>query len=380
MDQDWSYDPAMLSERKQPLSRLCVVSPVHNECAGIQTFFQHLVANLEQTQLEYQLVFVDDGSQDDSLSLLLGLASQNNRVSVLSFSRNFGHQAALTAGLDYAAATGADAVLVLDSDLQHPPHVMHQMIDLFRAGADVVYGVRRSVQGVSLPKRLFSDGFYLVFKFILGRYAIRRAADFRLSSITATQTLAQMREYHRYLRGMSQWMGFATAIVEYDQPARYAGRPSFTIWKSLQMALNAIFSFSLLPLRVISLTGCSFALAGLLYLGFIVYSSYKGHVVEGWASTVSVILILGGVQLLALGVIAQYIGMIFEQAKNRPLYILNMYIMLPPTLRKLTELIQDKGKPLSDETLPDLRKQHSACLLAQNPKYILPCLHFRICK
>jgi dolichol-phosphate mannosyltransferase len=308
--------------KKKSLHRICVVSPVYNEQAGIQAFFQELVTNLEQTGLEYQIVFVDDGSVDQSLSLLLGLASADDHVSVLSFSRNFGHQAALTAGLDYASSSDADAVLVLDSDLQHPPRLMHEMIARFNDGADIVYGVRRHAENLSLSKRLFSDGFYFVFKMILGKRAIHRAADFRLSSMAVIKVMTTMREYHRYLRGMTQWMGFEVALVEYDQPPRFAGKPSYTFRKSLQMAFYAIFSFSILPLRVISLTGCSLAFAGMAYLGFIVYSVFRGHVVEGWASILSVILILSGVQLLSSGIIAEYIGMIFEQSKNRPLYIL----------------------------------------------------------
>lgn len=340
----------MDSPGKPVLRHICVVSPVYNEEASIQAFFQELVKNLDQTNLDYQIVFIDDGSRDQSLSLLLGIARKNDRVSVLSFARNFGHQAALTAGLDYASATGADAVLTLDSDLQHPPHIIHEMIARFNDGADIVYAVRAHAENLSLSKRLFSDGFYIVFKTILGKYAIKRAADFRLSSMTAVQALTAMREYHRYLRGMTQWMGFDTAVVEYDQPSRYAGKPSYTFQKSLQMAFHAIFSFSVLPLRVISMLGCSLAIAGMIYFVFVIYSVYKGHVVEGWASLLSAILILSGVQLLSSGIIAEYIGMIFEQGKHRPLYILKHVYRAAHEPASATET------EVQDEIMPPMRQ------------------------
>jgi polyisoprenyl-phosphate glycosyltransferase len=323
--------------RKDPLQHICVVSPVYNEEAGIETFFQELKLNLEQAELAYQVVFVDDGSEDQSLPILIGIADINERVTVLSLSRNFGHQAALTAGLDYASSTETDAVLVLDSDLQHPPRVLHDMLIHFNNGADVVFAVRRHAQQLTLSKRVFSEAFYIIFKAILGKYAIRRAADFRLTSIIAVKAMTNMREYHRYLRGMTQWMGFATAIVEYDQPPRFAGKPSYTFRKSLQMAFHAVFSFSVLPLRIISITGCVLAFAGMLYLIFVVYSALKGNVVEGWASVLSATLILSGVQLLSSGIIAEYIGMIFEQSKNRPLYILKYVYRAKPDLIQLNQ-------------------------------------------
>ncbi len=307
-----------MSERRK-LHSLTVVAPFYDEEAGLATFYRELAAQVEKLNLSCDFVFVDDGSEDRTLELLTGLAEQDPRITVLSLSRNFGHQAALTAGLDHAEG---EAVVVMDSDLQHPPDVIPRLIEAYEQGAEIVSAVRANPKAAGFFKQLASRLYYRLLHLLGDTPVIPDAADFRLMSRSSVLALRGMRETHRYLRGMVPWLGFSHATVSYEQPKRYAGSPSYTLGKSLRLARHGLFSFSTAPLDLVTLLGLLLTALGAVYFCYILTIKFYGQAVSGWASVIVVILVLGGVQLISLGVLAQYVAMIFEQAKERPLYIL----------------------------------------------------------
>lgn len=325
-----------MPESHRPVHSLCVVAPFYNEAIGASTFYTELTTVLESLGVPYRCIFVDDGSKDDTLQVLSRIAREDTRIGVLALGRNFGHQAALTAGLDYA---DGDVVIVMDSDLQHPPHIIKTLLEHYAQGADVVYAIRENVQAVSWGKRLFSQGYYRLMQRATNVTIIPNAPDFRLMSYEVVLALRQMRESHRYLRGMVAWLGFETAFVPYQQPPRFAGKPSFTWRQSLRMAYHGLFSFSTLPLRLITYLGLSLTALAFVYLVYTLYIYFVERTpIQGWTSLIVVVLLVGGVQLISIGVIAQYIGMIFEQVKQRPLY----------TLKRTINIAQSTPRPLKD--------------------------------
>ena len=272
--------------------------------------------------LIWRIVYVDDGSADGTLAVLNRLAAEApaGRVAVYSLSRNFGHQVALTAGLD---AADGDAVICMDSDLQHPPELIGEMVRLWRDGNDVVSTVRKSTAGASWIKRACSASFYWLMNRLSDTPIVPGAADFFLLSRRAHKSLQRMPERHRFLRGMISWIGFPRARLEYDAPARTAGLSKYTPWKMLSLGMDAVFSFSVSPIRLVTRAGlvivCLAAVYLLYILGVMIFGAYR---VPGWASVLGMGLIIGGLQLLAIGVIGEYLARLYEQAKGRPLYFL----------------------------------------------------------
>jgi glycosyltransferase involved in cell wall biosynthesis len=309
-------------QTRRELRSLAIVTPFYDEQDNIGAFYKRLLAVLEPLGLSPSFVFVDDGSRDRTLTLLNELADADPRITVLSLARNFGHQVALSAGLDYAEG---DAVVTMDGDLQHPPEVIPEMLREFEAGSDVVYGVRQSDRTHDWAKQIVARTFYAVLRRMTKVEVLSGAADFRLMSREVVQTLCQMREMHRYLRGMVPWMGFPYTIVTYEQPNRHAGKPKYTWSQSGQLARNGIFSFSTVPLEVITWVGFVLTCLSGLYLIFVLATAFFASLpspVPGWTSVIAVLLVVSGVQLISIGILAQYVGMIFEQVKGRPLYTL----------------------------------------------------------
>ncbi len=299
---------------------LCVVSPCFNEAAGIRAFHRELQCMLAWLQdIDYRIVLVDDGSTDSTLQVLNDLAAADPRVEVYSLSRNFGHQVALTAGCDVAQG---DAVILMDSDLQHPPELIPQMVAKWRAGADVVSAVRLRTAGVSVFKRLSARFFYGVLNSMSDTRIEPGAADFVLLSSRAHAALLSMPERHRFLRGMVSWIGFRREFLEYAAPRRRAGASNYTLRRMVRLASDALFSFSTAPVRLATCMGLAVVTCGLLYLAYIFYVmlARPDEIVPGWTSLVIVVLILSGVQILLVGLIGEYIARIFEEAKGRPLY------------------------------------------------------------
>ena len=299
---------------------ICVVSPCYNEAAGIRAFHAALKALLTALpDLDHRIVLIDDGSSDSTLATLDSLAAEDACVRVYALSRNFGHQVALTAGIDVARG---DCVVLMDSDLQHPPSLIPELVARWRAGADVVSAVRSRTADAGLFKRASAALFYAFLNSISETRIVPGAADFVLLSARAHAALLAMPERHRFLRGMVSWIGFHREFVPYQAAARGAGASSYTLARMLRLGADALFSFSTAPVRLATRLGIAVAACGLLYLAYILYSlfAHPDTIVPGWSSLIVVVLILSGVQILFTGLIGEYVARIFEETKARPLY------------------------------------------------------------
>lgn len=303
------------------LNALAVIVPFYNEAAGARYFYDRVREQLERLSVTFTLVLVDDGSRDGTLGILNGIADQDSRVTVLSLARNWGHQTALTAGLDHIDPT-AEAVVMMDGDLQHPPETIRPMIAEYERGADIICAIRHQHNGAGRFKRLASNGFNALMTWSTHVNIVEGAADFRLMSRNAVEVLKGMREVHRYLRGMVPWLGFTSAVVEYTQAPRHAGMPAYTWRRSLRLAHHGLFSFSTLPLNLITWLGFFFAVAAVAYMVYVAFVALYGHTVTGWTSMIGVMLMVSAFQFLAMSIMAQYLGMVFEESKRRPLYVL----------------------------------------------------------
>jgi len=300
---------------------LCVVTPCYNEENVIELYYEATKPVLKSIpELDHRIVFVDDGSQDATLERLNALAARDPAVRVYSLSRNFGHQIALTAGLD--AARG-DAVIIMDSDLQHPPALIPEMVRLWREGNDVVSAVRTNTRKSTVFKRFMSGGFYWLINLLSDTRIVTGAADFCLLSRRAHRALRRMPERHRFLRGMVSWIGFRRTFLQFEAPDRPAGRSKYTFLKMAHLALNATFSFSSMPIRLATQVGVVTVLLSLIYLAYILVCFFLNRdLVPGWASIIFLTTFLGGVQLAFAGILGEYVARIFEEVKRRPLYML----------------------------------------------------------
>jgi polyisoprenyl-phosphate glycosyltransferase len=299
---------------------LCVVTPCYNEERSIDAFYAELrraLAHLHDIQI--RAIFVDDGSTDGTLNKLRAFAESDACVEIISLSRNFGHQAALSAGLDAAEKS---AVVMLDSDLQHPPALIPAMVARWREGFDVVSAIRNATADISWTKRATAGLFYWLMNVLSDTEVVPGAADFVLLSAPACEALRSMPERHRFLRGMVSWIGFRRTFVPFDAGARSGGDTKYTWTRMLRFALDAIFSFSTVPIRLASRLGMVLAFCGVLYLGFVIGRWwFKGDLVQGWGSLISIVLIVGGAQLVFIGLIGEYLARTYEETKRRPLYL-----------------------------------------------------------
>ena len=301
-------------------ARLAVVAPCYNEEDGIQAFYGELKSVLQRLdRYDYEIIFIDDGSTDATLSILNGLAARDASVKVYSFSRNFGHQIALTAGIDVSTS---DALVMLDSDLQHPPALIPEMIRLWETGVDVVSARRTTTDGASRFKVFTSRMFYRIINILSDITIPDGAADFCLLSNRAQSALRAMPERHRFVRGMVAWIGFPRAFVSYRAPMRSGGDTKYTPFRMLALAREAVFSFSATPVRLATRGGAAVASCGAVYLLYVLIRYFTEHDLErGWGSLIATILILGGLQLAFIGLIGEYLVRLFEEAKGRPLYL-----------------------------------------------------------
>lgn len=296
-----------------------VIAPIYNELENIPELYARMRDVMERTGEAWELILVDDGSTDGSTELLRKLAESDPHVRPVIFARNFGHQIAVTAGVDYSLG---DAVIIIDADLQDPPEVILTLIEKWREGNEVVYAVREERQGESWFKRTTASLFYRVIYRITDVDIPLDTGDFRLMDKKVVAVMKQMREKHRFLRGMSAWVGFKQVGVHYNRQPRYAGETKYPLKKMVKLALNAVTSFSYFPLQVATIFG--FIAAGLSVLAIPVVAILRlttGTALLGQATTLIIVLFLGGVQLISLGIIGEYIGRIYDEAKNRPLYI-----------------------------------------------------------
>jgi dolichol-phosphate mannosyltransferase len=299
--------------------RVTIVVPFLNEAESLPALHERLARAVAGEPETFRFLFVDDGSTDPSAQRVAELAARDPRVGLLRLSRNFGHQLAITAGMDHA---DADAVVILDADLQDPPEVIPRLLARWREGHEVVYAVRRSRRGESLPKRFLAAAFYQTFRRMASFDVPLDSGDFRLVDRKVIDALKQVRELHRFVRGLTCWVGFSQCAVEYDREPRHAGRTKYPAWKSTRLAWDAITSFSSAPLRWMTAIGAIVSALGLAQAVRVVVDRllYPESMERGWATVVALILFLGGVQLLSLGLIGQYVGRIYEESKKRPLY------------------------------------------------------------
>jgi dolichol-phosphate mannosyltransferase len=300
---------------------ICIVCPCYNEAEVIGEFHEALVRAIESIEhLEAKILYVEDGSTDGTLERINELArADGRRVGVLSLSRNFGHQVSLSAGLDFAPG---EAVLMMDTDMQHPPELLPEMVRLWREGKEVVSAVRKTTNDASAWQRWTSRGFYWILNRMSGTEIVDGAADFCLLSRRAADALRNMPERHRFLRGMISWVGYERAFVEFEAPARAAGRSKYTLARRIRMALDAVFSFSALPIRIAGRVGFAVTALGFGYLAYVLlWYIFGNRTISGWTSILCAVLILGGLQLAFLGLLGEYVARVFEQVKARPLYL-----------------------------------------------------------
>ncbi len=295
---------------------LSVVAPVYNEEATIEEFYGRVCSAL--TGVSFELVLVDDGSTDSSAVVLERLAAGDPRVRVVFLSRNFGHQTALTAGLDHARG---DAVVMLDADLQDPPELINTMIDHWRAGCDVVYAVREAREGESRFKLSTARWFYRLFDKLAQVELQHNSGDYRLLDRRALDALLSMRERNRFLRGMTVWVGYTQAAVGYKRDPRYAGETKYTLSRMLRFSLDAISSFSHRPLQLATLLGFAISTLAFLAIPVVVVLRLLGSYLPGFSAITILVLLLGGIQLIAIGIIGEYVGRIYDEVKGRPLYL-----------------------------------------------------------
>ncbi|MBV9734517.1 MAG: glycosyltransferase family 2 protein [Acidisphaera sp.] len=308
---------------RAPLPTFSVVVPVYNEEGGLEEFHRRLAAVMDGLGAPWEALYVNDGSTDTSLRVLEALRAGDGRAALLNLSRNFGKEIALTAGLDHAAG---EAVIVIDADLQDPPEVIPALVAGWREGYDMVYAQRRVREGETWLKKSTASLFYSLMQSVGGVRLPRDAGDFRLISRRAVQALLRMREQHRFMKGLFAWVGFPSKAVPYDRAPRRAGRSKWTMWRLWNFAIEGITGFTVMPLKVATYLGLAVALFAAIFGGQMVLRTLLfGNRVPGYPSLMAVVLFLGGAQLVTLGVIGEYLARVFNETKQRPLYLVEHY-------------------------------------------------------
>lgn len=297
---------------------LSLVIPVYNEAENLPELYRRVSAVLNALGKSYEIILVNDGSSDDSLTVMKQWRAQDANVRIVDLSRNWGHQVALTVGLDRARG---QAVIMMDADLQHPPEMIPRLLAEWRKGYEVVQTIRKNTADSGLLKRVTSWGYYALFRAISRTDVPPGAADFRLLDRKVVSAFRQLRERRRFIRGMIPWLGFRTAYVTYEAERRFAGRPKYSLLRMLRLALAGVISFSTIPLRVSLYIGLLLVLLNCFYSLYILYAYLYLHAtVSGWASLMLVVLFLSSVQFILLGILGEYVATVVEEVKQRPLY------------------------------------------------------------
>lgn len=304
---------------------ISVVIPIYNEEEALPYLYERTIKVLEQVGIFYEVIFVNDCSDDNSLKIMKEFNNKNPRVKIVSFSRNFGHQIAVTAGLRY---TSGDCVVVMDGDLQDPPEVIVEMIEKWRQGFDVVYGIRRHRKEMWIKRACYKI-FYLLLHKMSSPHILRDAGDFCLMSRRVVLEMRKLKEEGPFVRGLRTWVGFKQTGIEYDRPLREAGSPRYTIGKLFKLAFDGVLSFSRVPLEIAMLIGLIVSFASIAYAIYIGISRIlialgiisPENLIPGWATLVCSVTFLIGLQFIFIGILGEYVGRIFTQVKSRPLYI-----------------------------------------------------------
>jgi glycosyltransferase involved in cell wall biosynthesis len=341
--------PLRLLPRENP-GLLSIVLPVFNEEEMLPLLRPRFEALLDQLPCPTELIFVDDGSRDRTAPLLQAWAETDSRVILLEFSRNFGHQAAVTAGTDQAQG---DAIVIMDADLQDPPELIHELLARYREGYDVVYAQRVKRESDSAFKRATAAMFYWIMRRFVHRELPAATGDFRLMSRAVTDALKHLREGQRFIRGMVTWLGFAQTAVTFERPGRAAGVTKYPFRKMLRFAWDAILSFSSAPLRATVYLGLATFLFGIAVAAYSVFRWSRGGTVAGWTSIMVLQSLVGGATLIGLGMIGEYIGRIYEESKQRPIYIIRRSSAAAPLQRVPRSVVPVSVEPGSKPGWPD---------------------------
>lgn len=314
--------PSRSGQRMRPARPLIsIVAPCYNEAESVDLFVETIFSILSSKDFEVELVFVDDGSTDDTREKLFALADEHSEIRLVVFSRNFGKEAALTAGLDYAVG---DAVIVMDVDLQDPPELILSFIEKWREGFEVVYGMREDRTSDTAAKRITANGFYRLFNKISGVRIPQNTGDYRLIDRRVVETIKSLPERSRFMKGLFAWVGYKSTGVLYVRPERAAGETKFSFWRLWNFAVDGFVSFSTVPLRVWSYVGAGVALLSVIYASLIILQTLiSGSDVPGYASLLVFVLFFGSVQLISVGVLGEYISRLFVEAKQRPIYVVD---------------------------------------------------------
>jgi polyisoprenyl-phosphate glycosyltransferase len=302
---------------------LSIVIPMYNESENIAKLYHELLTVLEQMNITYEIVFSDDGSKDDTFDKIKLLALNNPNVKGISLSRNFGHQIALTAGLQHAIGK---SILCMDADLQHPPGLIPKFYQLYQDGYDIINSIREDTKDAGMFKKLTSYSFYKIINFMSDVSIVENAADFRLMNRKALDAYLQFTEKTRFTRGLISCLGFNQTYIKYEAAPRFAGKTKYTIEKMFHFANEGITSFSSKPLRLSFYVGIFASFLGVFYGTFAIIMYMKNYNVEGWTSILVSVIFLGGIQLITIGIMGEYIAKIFKEVKNRPLYFVKDYI------------------------------------------------------
>ena len=299
--------------------KISVVIPSFNEEGNIEVLATRLIEVLKTVRYDYEVIFVDDGSSDNTLERLKTLSHLDNNLFYLELSRNFGHQNALKAGYDYA---DGDCIISMDSDMQHPPEMIPQFLEKWEEGFDVVYTCREYQDEATIFKTKTSDLFYKMMNSLSDTKLEKGTADFRLISRNVANVLSTLNENGLFVRGLIKWLGFKQFAIHYQCEARFSGKSKYNLKKMVKFAVQGITAFSVRPLYMATGVGLFFSLLAILYIPYILISYFTGHVVSGWTSILATIVFFGGIQLMVLGIIGMYLGKLFMQSKQRPNYII----------------------------------------------------------
>lgn len=300
-----------------------VVVPCYNEALGLAEFHRRLSAVMDTIGRSWEVMYVNDGSADATLACMEAMRATDPHVGLINLSRNFGKEIALTAGLDHAQG---DAIIVIDADLQDPPEVIPELVAVWDQGIDMVYAQRRAREGETWLKKFTANQFYRLMQRLGGVRLPRNTGDFRLLSRRSLDALLQLREHHRFMKGLFAWVGYPSKAVLYDRDPRTAGESSWSYWRLWNLALEGITGFTVLPLKLATYFGLFVALGAMVYGGFLVLRTLlHGSEVPGYPSLMLVVLFMGGVQLMTLGVIGEYLGRVFNETKRRPLYFVERF-------------------------------------------------------
>jgi len=299
---------------------ISIIIPCFNEVENIEELSQRLYVVLNNLKYEYELIFIDDGSTDNTIEKLISLSEKNKRIRIIELSRNFGHQAAICAGIDHAYGK---AIIMMDADLQHPPEIIPELVKKWEEGFEVVYTIRNGQENISFLKKCTAKIFYRIINRLSNVSIPENSADFRLIDENVAKYFKKLGEREKFIRGLVSWLGFKQYAIRYNASQRFAGKAKYNIWKMIKFAYIGITSFSAVPLRIATVMGFLFSLLAFIYAGYVIYVwLFLKITVPGWTSVILAVLFIGGIQLLCVGILGEYIGRIFDESKKRPSYVI----------------------------------------------------------